>query len=92
MPQSAFVSKNEKSIRVDGFSEEIIIRPLSATEKGKATHRSSLAGRTTTTKSNSDAAEFGIVSIGGEKHPNWSRVLHSGLIAAIGKEIWDITS
>ena len=98
MERSAFVSENQKSIKLDGFSEQIIIRPLSADERGKSliTSSSRVTGqKPVVRKSNSKAAEFGIVRIGGTSKASvtkWRNIVHADVIQAIGKEIWAITS
>ena len=98
MPRSVFVSKNAKTITIDGFKEDIVIRPLSAEEQHNSyiqPGRSNVGQTPTRRRSNSKAAEFGIVQIGDMKRPpnatKWRDILHSNVIVEAGKAIWEIT-
>ena len=100
MSQSAFVSKNEKTIKIDGINEVITIRPLSASEQTES--RDSRINppslKPIYSRSNEKAAERGIVRVGevvkpqNERNWRWADILNADVLNKIGAEVWKITS
>ena len=91
MLRSMFVSENEKTITIEGFSEKITIRPLSANEKEQSRLEDSIGSFSfLCTK----VVDFGLVRVGDNKKPveGWGAALYTDVIHTISEKILDITS
>ena len=92
MSRSMFTdsSENEKVIVVPGYDEEVVIRPLSESERKQATavHPFAPGAQRDIYRK---AASLGIVRVGDRENEQWNEILSPDAIEFIGSQVMAIT-
>lgn len=103
MSESMFIDdpQHHREITIDGFSEKVVIRPLSNKEQGEACgymaaptiyHSGGQSGgQEITWKDRKATVNLGLVRIGDRTEDDWSKVLTEEALEAIADAIWDLT-